>query len=67
MVNQEIIEIQGKMFQVKRKFPEHRINLNVNDGVSILKQYYHCDTLFRADGHLWLCNEIKEISYEEIK
>ena len=67
MINQEIIEIQGKMFQVKRKFPEHRINLNVEDGVAILKQYYHCDTMFRADGHLWLCNEIKEISYEEIK
>ena len=67
MINQEIIEIQGKMFQVKRKFPEHRINLNVEDGVAILKQYYHCDTMFRADGQLWLCNEIKEIKYEEIR
>ena len=54
------------MFQVKRKFPEHRINLDVENGVAILKQYYHCDTMFRADGHFWLCNEIKEISYEEI-
>ena len=66
MIKQEIIEIQGKMFQVKRKFPEHRINLNVDNGVTILKQYYHCDTMFRANGQLWLCNEIKEISYEEI-
>ena len=66
MIKQEIIEIQGKMFQVKRKFPEHRINLNVENGVTILKQYYHCDTMFRANGQLWLCNEIKEISYEEI-
>ena len=24
---QEIITIQGRMFQVKRKFPQHRINL----------------------------------------
>ena len=55
------------MFQVKRKFPEHRINLNVEDGVAILKQYYHCDTMFRANGQLWLCNEIKEIKYEEIR
>ena len=61
-----IIEVQGRMFQVKRKFPEHRINLNVENGVTILKQYYHCDTMFRANGQLWLCNEIKEISYEEI-
>ena len=55
------------MFQVKRKFSEHRINLNVKYGVAILKQYYHCDTMFRAQGFLWLCNEIKTIEYEEIK
>jgi hypothetical protein len=61
----KIIEVQGKMFQVKRMFPENRINLNIEDGISTLKQYYHCDTMFRADGHLWLCNEIKEVSYEE--
>ena len=66
MIKYEIIEIQGRMFQVKRKFPEHRINLNVEDGVATLKQYYHCDTMFKADGQLWLCNEIKEISYEKI-
>ena len=67
MVTQNIVEIRGRMFQVKRKFPEHRINLNVDDGVSILKQYYHCDTMFRAKGFLWLCNEVKDINYEEIK
>ena len=62
----KVIDVQGKMFQVKRTFPEDRINLNIQYGVAILKQYYHCDTMFKADGHLWLCNEIKEISYEEI-
>ena len=54
------------MFQVKRKFSEERINLNVEDGVAILKKYYHCDTMFRAKGFLWLCNEIKTIEYETI-
>jgi len=63
----KVIEVQGKMFQVKRTFPEDRINLNIEDGVATLKQYYHCDTMFRADGHLWLCNEIKEIDYVEIE
>ena len=66
MINQKVITVQGRMFQVKRKFLEHRINLNVKDGVAILKQYYHCDTMFRAQGFLWLCNEIKEIDYEEL-
>ena len=62
----KVIEVQGKMFQVKRMFPENRINLNIEDGVITLKQYYHCDTMFRADGYLWLCNEIKETNYVEI-
>ena len=65
MLNQEIIEIQGRMFQVKRKFPLERLNLNVNDWVSLLKQFYHVDSLFKAEGLLWLCNEIKTIEYEE--
>jgi hypothetical protein len=65
-MGKEVIEIQGKLFQVKRKFPESRINLEIEDSVSTLKQYYHCDTIFRAQGLLWLCNEIKEIEYEEI-
>ena len=28
----KIIEVQGKMFQVKRTFPENRINLNIHKG-----------------------------------
>ena len=67
MRNLEIIEIQGTLFQVKRRFPEHSINLDVEDGVKILKQYYHCDTMFKAKGYLWLCNKIIDISYEEIE
>ena len=66
MRNQEIIEIQGKLFQVFRKFPEKQINLekgNVDD----LKTFFHCDTLFKAQGLLWICNEIKETNYEEVK
>tara|TARA_R110000744_G_scaffold183390_1_gene302697 strand:- start:623 stop:820 length:198 start_codon:yes stop_codon:yes gene_type:complete len=65
MRNQEVVEIQGKLFQVSRKFLETQINLekgNVDD----LKTFFHCDTLFKAQGLLWLCNEIKEISYEEV-
>ena len=61
----KVIEVQGRMFQIKRTFPEHRINLEkVN--ISDLKQFFHCDTFFKADGLLWICNEIKEIDYEEL-
>ena len=67
MKNQNKIEIQGRLFQVKRKFPESRINLNIKDGVTTLKQYYHCDTIFKSQGLIWLCNEIKDVEYEELR
>jgi len=54
------------MFQVKRKFPLDRINLNVIDGINTLKEFYHVDSLFKAEGFLWLCNEIKIVEYKEI-
>ena len=65
MIKQEIIEIQGKLFQVKRRFPQHRINLEKGN-VADLKIFFHCDTIFKSQGLIWFCNEIKEISYEEI-
>ena len=68
MINQEIVEIQGRMFQLKRKFPLERLNLDKHDDwVSLLKQYYHVDSLFKAQGQLWLCNEIHTIEYEETR
>tara|TARA_B110000211_G_C13586621_1_gene338583 strand:+ start:101 stop:301 length:201 start_codon:yes stop_codon:yes gene_type:complete len=65
MINQEIINIQEKLFQVKRKFPEHRINLEKGD-IADLKLFFHCDTIFKAQGLIWFVNEIKTIEYEEI-
>ena len=62
----DIIEIQGRMFQVKRKIPEHQINLK-KGSIEDLKLFFHCDTLFKAQGYLWVVNEIKDISYEEIE
>ena len=67
MIHQKIITIQGRMFQVKRKFPEQRINLKVDNSIETLKQFYHCDTIFKSQGLIWLCNEIKEINYVEIE
>ena len=67
MVDQRIITIQGRMFQVKRIFPLNQLNLEVNDWINIIKQFYHIDSLFKAEGFLWLCNEVKTVEYEEIK
>ena len=62
----KVIEVQGRMFQVKRTFPEQRIDLT-KGSVEDLKTFFHCDTLFKAQGLLWICNEIKEIEYEEFR
>jgi hypothetical protein len=66
VINQEIIEIQGRIFQVKRKFPEHRINLEKGN-IADLKIYFHCDTIFKAQGLIWFVNEIKTVEYEELR
>jgi len=55
------------MFQLKTKIPLNQINVNkVENNIGVLKKYYHCDTLFKAQNYLWLCNEIIDIEYEEI-
>ena len=67
MRGKEIINIQGKLFEVIRKFPQDRINIEkLENGVSLLKQFYHVDTIFKAKGLFWFCNTIDDIEYEEI-
>ena len=66
-MGKEVINIHGRLFQVVRKFPHHRINLGVEDGPKTLKQYFHCDTIFKSQGLIWFANEIKDVKYEEIR
>ena len=55
------------MFQIKRILPESKIKIDeFEDWVQLLKQYYYVDTILRANGELWMCNEIQTISYVEI-
>ena len=62
-----IIEIQDRMFQVKRILPIDKVKINeFEDWASLLKQYYHVDTILRANEQLWMCNEIKTVDYVEI-
>ena len=64
----KILKVQDRMFQVKRILSENQIKINeYEDWASLLKQYYHVDTILRANGKLWMCNEIKIINYVEIK
>ena len=63
-----ILKIQDRMFQVKRILPISRVKIDKFDNwASLLKQYYHVDTILRANEQLWMCNEIQTIDYVEIK
>ena len=60
----KILKIQDRMFQVKRILPENRIKIDKYENwATLLKQYYHVDTILRANGQLWMCNEIKNVDY----
>ena len=61
----DIITVQDKLFIVRRKFKEPNINLEKGKA-STLKELYRCDTVFKAQGYIWVCNEIPEINYEEV-
>ena len=63
-----ILKIQDRMFQVNRVLPISRVKIDKYENwASLLKQYYHVDTILRANEQLWMCNEIKIISYVETK
>ena len=67
MINRgKTMEIQGRMFQIIRKFPEHQLNWEKADP-SLLKEYFNCDTIFKSQGFIWFADEIKYIEYEEIE
>ena len=61
----DIITVQDKLFVIRRKFKEGSINLEKGKSTT-LKKLYQCDTVFKAQGYIWVCNEIPEIDYEEI-
>ena len=60
----EYINYSNKLFVVKRKIKEYHLKSNID--LTPLKILWHCDTMFRAQGFLWLCNEVKDVNYEEI-
>ena len=60
----KILKIQDRMFQVKRILPISKIKINkFEDWASLLKKYYHVDTILRTNDQLWMCNEIKIVDY----
>jgi len=61
--NEIIYTKNGEAYQVKRKIPEHQLK---NPDMTILKQFFHCDTVLRNGDILYFCNHIKFVEYEEV-
>ena len=64
-MNKEVIETQGRLYIVYRIISEEQVK-RVTDGVSILKQYWHCDRAFKNGGKYYFVRDIIDIEYEQI-
>lgn len=65
-MNKQVIQVQGKLYEVYRTMPEERVR-RVEDGVEILKRYWHCDRAFKNNGQYYFVRDIIDIEYETIK
>ena len=58
-----IVYNKDKAYQLVRVIPETQLK---NPDTRVLKEWFKCDTLLRAEGKLYICRLIEEIEYEEI-
>ena len=58
-----ILQLGDRIFVLYRTV---KISPKIEENISILKKYWHCDTALKKDGIFYLCNEVCEIEFEEI-
>jgi len=61
----KIIEINGKLYKLKRTLPESQLNL-IDGWVDVLRTLYHADIVFRRDGLLYICDTVDDLDYDPI-
>ena len=59
----KIIYNGDKAYQLVRVIPENQLK---NPDISVLKEWFVCDTLLKSQGKFYFCRTIEEIEYEEI-
>ena len=59
----KIIYNKDKAYHLVRVIRENQLK---NPDTSLLKEWFHCDTLLRNQGKLYFCRLIKDVEYEEI-
>ena len=61
----EVIEANGKLYEIYRTLPEERVK-RVKDGVDIIKQLWHCDRAFKNNGKYYCVRDITDVEHETI-
>ena len=60
----DIIQLGDRLFVLYRTI---KITPKIEENISTLKKFWRCDTALRKDGLFYLCNEVPEIEFEELK
>ncbi len=60
----DIIQLGDRLFVLYRTI---KITPKIEENISTLKKFWRCDTALKKDGLFYLCNEIPEIEFEELK
>ena len=61
----QIVDINGRLFKIKRTFPVDRIKM-IDGWSDVLRTLYKADIIFKREGVLYICETIDDLDYEPI-
>jgi hypothetical protein len=65
MGRNEIIEFNGKMYQLVRTIKQEQVGTNM-EGLKAWRDYLHCDHVLRHNDHYLMVRYVDDIEWEEI-
>lgn len=64
-MNDRVIQVQGKLYIVRRTITEEQVNGNI-EGLKAWTEMLGCDRSFKNNGVYYIVNDITDIDYEQI-
>ena len=64
-MNEKVIQVQGKMYIVKRTISEEQVKGDV-EALKLWTQMLGCDRSFKNNGIYYIVQDITDIHYEQI-
>lgn len=65
MGRNEIIEFNGKMYQLVRTIKQEQVGTNM-EGLKAWRDYLHCDHVLKHNDHYLMVRYVDDIEWEEI-